>query len=47
MTKVKVRLAAVVRDENFPVLVGVHRARINVDVRIQFLHGHTETTQLE
>ena len=40
MTKIQVSLRAVVRDENFPVLDRIHGARVNVDIRIKFLHGN-------
>ena len=37
MTEVQIRFGAVFGHVDFPVLVGVHRARINVDIRVQFL----------
>ena len=40
MAQVEVGLAAVVEHVDFAVLVGAHRARIDVDVRIELLHPH-------
>src|SRR5690606_20836334 len=39
---VEVGLAPVVGDEHLAVLVGVHRARIDVDVRVDLLHHHVQ-----
>jgi len=38
VTDVQVRLGAVVGDEHLAVLERVHRARIDVQVRVQLLH---------
>ena len=38
--KVKVSFAAIVSNKNFTMLKWVHRARVNVDVGIKFLHCH-------
>src|SRR5690606_22727208 len=40
---VEVGLGAVVGDEDLPVLEGVHGSRIDVQVRIQLLHGDPQT----
>jgi len=40
---VQVGLGAVLRDEDLTVLERVHCARIDVEVRIQFLHGHPQS----
>ena len=45
--EIEVGLAAVVGDEHLAVLVGVHRARVDVDVRVELLQGHPEAAQLE
>ena len=37
---VEVGLGAVLGDEDLTVLERVHGARIDVEVRVQFLHGH-------
>ena len=39
VTEVEVGLATVVGDEHLAVLERVHRARIDVDVRIELLHA--------
>ena len=38
--QVEVGLGAVIGDEDLTVLKGVHGARIDVEIRIQLLHGH-------
>ena len=40
---VEVRLGAVVSDEDFAVLEGVHRARIHVQIGIELLHCYRQT----
>ena len=40
VAQVKVGLRAVVGDEDLAVLVGAHRAGVDVEVRVQLLHGH-------
>ena len=40
MAQVEVGFAAVVEHVDFAVLVGAHRARIDVDIRIELLHPH-------
>jgi len=47
VSQVQVRLRAVFGDEHFTVLVGRHRAWIDVQVRIQLLHGHGDAPALE
>ncbi len=44
VTKVKVRLCAIICDENFPVLVRAHRTRVDVDVRVEFLDRDVKAT---
>ena len=44
---VEVGLGAVVGDEDLAVLERVHRAGIDVEVRIQLLHRHAETARLQ
>ena len=45
MADIQIRLRAVFSDEYFAVLKRVHRAWINVDVRIQFLHSHAQAAR--
>ena len=40
MSQVQVGFGSVVGDEYFPVLDGVHGARVYVDIRVKFLHGN-------
>ena len=47
VTEVQVRLGAVVGDEHLAVLVGAHRARIHVDIRIELQDGDPQATRLE
>ena len=47
MAQVEIGLGAVVGDEHFPVLEGAHRARIDVDVRVEFLQGDAVPVSLE
>src|SRR5690606_32187419 len=45
--EVEIRLASVVGDEHLAVLERVHGARIDVDVRVEFLDHHVEPAGLE
>ena len=47
MSEVEVGLRAVLGDEHFAVLVGAHRAGIDVDVRIQLLRGDFESARFQ
>ena len=47
VAEVEVGLAAVVGDEHLAVLERVHRARVDVDVRVELLHGDPQTPCLE
>ena len=40
VAKIQVCLCAVIGNENLAVLNRVHRTRVNVDVRVKFLHCH-------
>ena len=42
VAQVQVGLGAVIGDEDFAVLVRVHRPRIDVEVRVQLHHRHVE-----
>ena len=44
VAKIQIGFSAVFSNEHFPVLDWAHGARIDVDVRIQFHHGHIEAT---
>ena len=45
--EVEVGLAAVVGDEHLAVLEGVHRAGVDVDVRVELLHRDPQPSGLE
>ena len=47
VTEVEIGLTTVVGDEHLAVLERVHGARIDVDVRVQLLHGDAQTPGLE
>ena len=47
VAQVEIGLAAVVEHVHFAVLVGAHRARIDVDVRIELLHPHPQAAAFE
>ncbi len=47
VAEVEVGLAAVVEHVDFAVLVGAHRARIDVDVRVELLHADCEAAGFE
>ena len=47
MAEIEVGLGAVVRHEDLTVLVRGHRARIDVDVRVQLLEGDAQPAGLE
>ena len=42
MADIQISLCAIFRDENLAMLEGVHGAGIDIDVRIQLLHRHTQ-----
>ncbi|MNN53436.1 hypothetical protein D3C81_1681910 [compost metagenome] len=47
MAQIQIGLSAIVRDEYFPVLIRAHRARIDVDVWIEFLDRYLQTSVLK
>ena len=47
MSEVEVGLASVVEHVDLPVLVGAHRAGIDVDIRVELLHADPQATGLE
>ncbi|MNJ66837.1 hypothetical protein D3C77_629510 [compost metagenome] len=47
VAQVQIGFGAVFGDEHFTVLEGAHRARIDVDVRVELQHGDLQTTRLE
>ena len=47
MSQIQVCLRSVIRDIYFSVLNGIHGSRINIDVRIKFLHGNLVASGLE
>ncbi len=40
VAEIQIRFSAVVRYKHFAVLNGIHRARIHIQIRIQFLRGN-------
>ena len=46
MSQIQIGLRAILRDEYFAVLDRVHGAGINIDIRIEFLHGYLITSCL-
>ena len=47
VAEVEVGLRAVLGDENFPVLIGVHGAGVDVEIGVEFLDGHRVAARLE
>ena len=47
VAEVEVGLGAVVGDEHFAVLIGRHRARVDVDVRVELENAHGDAARLE
>ena len=47
MAEIQIRFRAVVEHVNLPMLIGTHRARINVEIRIELLQGHLEPPVLK
>ena len=47
MADVQICFCPVFRDEHLTMLEGVHSARINVQIWVELLHGHFETTSYE
>ena len=47
MTEVEIRLTAVVGDKDLAVLERVHRARVDVDVRVELLDRDPQSSELE
>ncbi len=47
MPKVQIRLRPVFRDVDLPMLVGVHRPGIDIDVGIEFLNGNAQSPRLQ
>ena len=44
MSQIQIGLRAILRDEYFAVLDRVHGAGININIRIEFLHGYSVTS---
>ena len=47
VSKIKIGLGAVIGDEDLAVLIRRHRARIDVDVRIELLHTDMQAARLQ
>ena len=47
VTDVEICFSTVVSDEDLSMLKGIHRAGVDVEIRIEFLHGDAQTACLE
>ena len=47
MAKIEIRFRSVVRHIDLPVLIGGHRAWIDIQIRVEFLHGDVVAVRLE
>ncbi|CAB4804840.1 unannotated protein [freshwater metagenome] len=47
MAEIEIGFTAIVGDEHLSMLERIHRARIDVEVRIQLLHGDAQPTALQ
>ena len=47
MSEIEVGFRAVLRHENFPVLIGAHGAGIDVDIRVEFLRGDLQPARFQ
>src|SRR4030095_7491741 len=47
MTKIEVGFRAVVQHIHFTMLERIHRPRVNVEIRIEFLENNAQPTQLK
>jgi hypothetical protein len=47
VTQIKIRFCAVIQNINFAMLIWTHCARVNVDIRVQLLHGNFEAAFLK
>ena len=45
--EIQIGLGAVVGDEDLPVLHGIHRSRIDIQIRIEFLDGDFKAPRFE
>ena len=47
MPQVQIGFRAVLGDENFAVLIGAHRAGVNIDVGIEFLNSYFDAATFQ
>ena len=47
MPKIEIRLSAVVEHVNFPVLERIHRARIDVEIRVELLENNSQPARFK
>jgi hypothetical protein len=47
MAQVEVGFSPIVQDEDLSVLIGAHRARVDVEVRVQLLDGNLKAAFFE
>jgi len=47
VAKIQVSLCTIIRNEHFTVLYRIHSTGIDIDIRVEFLHGHTITTHFQ
>ena len=45
VTEIQIGFCSVIRYENFTVLDRIHGTGINIDIRVEFLHGYFITTR--
>jgi hypothetical protein len=45
--KIQIGLGTIVGDEDFPMLRGIHRSRIDIQIRVEFLDGDFEAPCFE
>ena len=46
VTKIKISLGTIIGDKHLSVLNRVHSSRVNVDIRVKFLHGNGVAARL-
>ena len=47
VTEIEVGLRTIIRDENLTMLNRIHRTRIDVDIRVELLHGNLIAARLQ
>ena len=47
MSQVQIGFRTVIGDEYFTMLNWIHRTRVNIDIRVKFLHGYFVATHFQ